>query len=626
MRREAQFALVTHSASRELAEVAAKNPSLFARLHAIWGLGQLERSGQRADFASLLADPQPEARAQAAKVLGEAKDARFKKHLVQLLADTAPRVRYFAALSLGELGNSQDLPALLAMLRQSGGDPWLRHAGVMALAGCASEADLAALSTDASLNVRLAAVVALRRQSSPKLELFLNDADPLVIAEAARAINDLPVAAALSALAALADHWQEFAKMSDGPANAPTPRAAILRRVVNANYRLGTTVAAERLGIFVAANQLPEVIRREAISALLEWSKPDGKDHITGLWRPLPERGGFDSAKLESILLEMPSTSLSENLEIATFALARQSKWSKFGPLAFARLNNSAASPPVRIAALHLLGAIDFPKSDEAFQVAISSPSEALRIAAMKLGAKSTRSDRLVASVAQLLSTGTVPEKQAAIALLAEVKDPAADQLLAQQLDDLLAGKTVGAVQLDLLEAADKRSDPSVKSRLAQFTAQRAGKPGVEQFTECLTGGDAANGRKIFNEKIEASCVRCHKVKGEGGDAGPNLSQIGTRADRAYILESITYPNNKIAPGFESVQGTLNNGVAYAGLVKNETADVLELFSPEDGLIKIKKADIKTRARGLSGMLDNMRELLTKREIRDLVEYLASLK
>ncbi len=626
VRREAQFALVARSAGRELAEVAANNASLFARLHAIWGLGQLERGGHRSDFAKLLMDPEPEVRAQAAKVLGEARDARFEKQIVPLLADASPRVRYFAALTLGKLGASQALPAVLTMLRQSGDDAWLRHAGVMALASCATDADLATMSTDASVNVRLAAVVALRRQASPKLELFLSDADPRVIAEAARAINDLPVAAALPALAALADHWQEFAKMSDGPANAPTPRIAILRRVVNANYRLGTPAAAERLGALVAAVQLPEIIRLEAISALLEWSQPDGKDHVTGLWRPLSRRGPFDSAKIETAWLAIPPSSLSASLELAVFKLARQSKWSRFGLLAFARLNDSAASAEVRIAALQLLRAIDFPKFDEAFQVAIGSPSEALRIAAMQLGAKSTRGDRLVASLAQRLPNSTVREKQAVLVLLGEVNDPAADRLLALQLDDLLAGKLSGAVQLELLEAAAKRSDPSVKARLAQFAAQRANQPGVAQFTECLSGGDAVIGRKIFNEKIEASCVRCHQVKGEGGEAGPNLSQIGARADRAYLVESITYPNNKIAPGFENVQGVLNNGVAYAGLVKSETDETLEVFSPEDGLVKIKKSDIKSRTRGLSGMLENLREVLTKHEIRDLVEYLASLK
>jgi len=236
------------------------------------------------------------------------------------------------------------------------------------------------------------------------------------------------------------------------------------------------------------------------------------------------------------------------------------------------------------------------------------------------------RADQLAASLEKYLSTGTVPEKQAVYGLLADSPDPGADRLFVQELNKLLADQIVGAIQLDLLEAAGKRNDPQVKTALVQFTAQRAGKTGVELFAECLTGGNAAVGQKIFHDKIEASCIRCHKVTGEGGDAGPNLSQIGARADRVYILESITYPNNKIAPGFENVQGVLTNGVSYAGLLKVETTDTLELFSPEDGLVKINKAEIKTRMRGLSGMLDNMREILTKREIRDLVEYLTTLK
>ena len=626
VRQEAQFALVAHSARRELANVAAQDPSLFARLHAIWGLGQLERTGQRTDFKKLLADPQPEVRAQAAKVLGEAKDNRFNQQLVQLLADPDPRVRYFAALSLGKTGKAKDLPAVLTMLRQSDGDPWLRHAGVMALGHCATEAGLAALSTDAAVNVRLAAVVALRRQASAELAKFLTDTDPLVVAEATRAINDLPVTAALPALAALADQWEKFARLPAGPAKAPTPRDAILRRLINANYRVGTAIAAERLGILAAAEPLPAAIRLEAISALDGWSKPDGKDRISGLWRPLPERNALASTKLQSVLLEITAQPRPEKIEIALLALAQQLKWSRFGPFGFARLSDPKASPTVRIAALQLLSAIDSPQLEEAVQVAGDSPSAELRLAAIKLTAKSTRADRLVAGLEKYLSTGTVPEKQTVYELLAEVTDPAADRLLADQLGDLAAGKVPGAVQLDLLEAAAKRSDPQVKTRLAQFAAQRTNQTGVEFFSECLTGGNAAAGRKIFNEKVEASCIRCHKVTGEGGDAGPNLSQIGARADRTYLLESITYPNNQIAPGFENVQGTLNSGGTYAGMVKSETADTLELLTAEDGLITINKADIKTRTRGLSSMLDNMREVLTKRELRDLVEYLASLK
>lgn len=626
VRQEAQFALVAHKAEKELTQVAAQNSSLLARLHAIWGLGQLARIGQKIDFTALMSDAQSEVRAQAAKVVGDAKVVSSGKQLVSLLADAEPRVRYFAAQSLGKVGRAKDVAAVLAMLRASGNDPWLRHAGVMALRHCATETELAALNRDASGNVRLAAVVALRLQASPKLTAFLADADPLVAAEAARAINDLPVVEALPALAALGDKWSQFARMPAGPAEAPTPRDAILRRVINANFRLGTPQAAERLASMGAVKEFPESLRLEVLTVLNAWAKPDGKDYITGLWRPLPTRPALDAGKISLVLLPGLTNASSEKFETALFTLAGKQKWSAFEPAAFAQVNDAQARPALRIAALQMLGDIASPKYDAAMQLALDSKAESLRLAALKLRAKSSGQEHSVSELRQRLMNGTVSEKQAVYAILGDMDGQDVNRLLSRQLNDLKAGKIDAAVQLDLLEAAAKHPDQRVQAGLAAFNKVRADQTGVALFTECLTGGNAESGRKIFHDKIEASCIRCHKVTGEGGDAGPNLSQIGARADRAYILESITFPNNKIAPGFENVQGQLNNGVSYAGLLKNETDDAIEIFSPEDGLMKIKKSDIKTRQRGLSGMLDNMREVLTKREIRDLVEYLAELK
>jgi len=70
----------------------------------------------------------------------------------------------------------------------------------------------------------------------------------------------------------------------------------------------------------------------------------------------------------------------------------------------------------------------------------------------------------------------------------------------------------------------------------------------------------------------------------------------------------------------------LKNGTTYAGTVKSESAAELELNSPEDGLVKIKKTEIQTRERGLSGMPEEIRQVLTKAELRDVVEFLATLK
>ena len=76
-------------------------------------------------------------------------------------------------------------------------------------------------------------LLALRRLGDPEIARFLNDPDPRLVLEAARAINDVPIAAAMPALAAL-------------PITSSTP-LPLLRRVLNANFRLGRAEHAAAL-------------------------------------------------------------------------------------------------------------------------------------------------------------------------------------------------------------------------------------------------------------------------------------------------------------------------------------------------------------------------------------------
>jgi quinoprotein glucose dehydrogenase len=189
-----------------------------------------------------------------------------------------------------------------------------------------------------------------------------------------------------------------------------------------------------------------------------------------------------------------------------------------------------------------------------------------------------------------------------------------------------MAGKVPAELTLDVLESAAKRSSGEVKAKLERYEAQRAKDDGLAGYRECLVGGDAEAGKKIFLERADVSCVRCHKAQGQGGEVGPELTGIGSRVNREYVLESIVHPNTKIAPGFETVLVTMKDGTSYAGLVKKETDTTLDLNSPEDGLITLKKSEIETRARGMSGMPEELRQMLTKQDLRNLVEYLSTLK
>src|SRR5262245_6595229 len=48
--------------------------------------------------------------------------------------------------------------------------------------------------------------------------------------------------------------------------------------------------------------------------------------------------------------------------------------------------------------------------------------------------------------------------------------------------------------------------------------------------------GDPGRGKAIFNSEA-AGCAACHKVAGQGGDVGPDLSLVGGKLDRTHLIE-----------------------------------------------------------------------------------------
>jgi putative heme-binding domain-containing protein len=130
----------------------------------------------------------------------------------------------------------------------------------------------------------------------------------------------------------------------------------------------------------------------------------------------------------------------------------------------------------------------------------------------------------------------------------------------------------------------------------------------------------------FYLHKAEVSCVRCHRVKGEGGEVGPDLTGVGTRQNREYLLESIVDPNRQIAKGFETVILELSNGQVVSGILKEENTTELRLMTAEGELVTVPRAQIEERQTGKSAMPQDTIKSLTKSEVRDLVEFLAGLK
>lgn len=643
IRQEAQFSLAARESVEVLSRVAEKSEHQLARLHATWGLGQIAAAHLPSLYnvtSTLLTNclsSDAEVRGQSAKVLGQLRTRRALNSLLKLLDDPEPRPRFFAAIALGKIGRKEAVGPLLEMLRENNNrDRYLRHAGIMGLVGCADASTLKELSKHESAAVRVAAVVALRRLNSPEVAEFLSDEEPEVVLEAARAVNDLPIRGAVKRLAEKIDKASEIAGQIPPvqPAQEVSPTAvstpvdllsALLRRIVNANYRLGGENHARALVRFVKSAQAPESLRSEALTLLGQWAKPSGRDTVTGLWRPIPARDGKSAAEaLEPHLRDLFEASPA--IRIAAIKAAAALKLESAGSLISSIARNSNQPPAVRVEALKGLAALKDTRLQSAVAEALDDANEVVRREAIQLQA-TIKPEDAIAQLTRALESGSTSEKQAALVALGNLTNsPVAAALLMTSLDKLLTGELAPELHLDILEAAAKRSEPEVQAKLRQFESARRPDDDLRSFRECFAGGNAELGRKIFLEKPEVSCVRCHKAGGEGGEVGPDLSGIGSRHDRQYLLEGIVFPNKQIAAGYESLLITLTSGVVYAGIVKSEDDESIKLNSPEDGLVTIKKSEIKSRERALSAMPEEFRQVLSKRELRDLIEFLASLK
>ena len=535
VRQEAQFELAARGrkAVSTLRSVALHDTNELARLHGIWGLGQISVKDKNVlkDIVRLLKDKDAEVRAQTAKALGNVPFTAASGALIRALSDENARVKFFAAISLSKLGDKAAIPALVNMLHQCRQGCFHPARGmVMGLTGLANKADLLAAARDGSRSVRMGALLAMRRQQMPEVAMFLHDPDELMVLEAARAINDLPMKEAMPELASRITR--------------PTTNEPLDWRVINANFRIGQPENALALAKYATRADATEKVRVEALHALETWAAPSPRDRITGFWLPLEKRDGKAAADAlrpaVSFLLRSTGNGAGA-VHLATIQAIEKLSVAEAGKALFLTVKDGKESSEVRVEALKALGQFHDARLVEAVDLAANDADEKVRSEGNQLRAEIKPGDA-TGQLEQVLEKGSTGEKQGAFATLGGLPGDAADKVLAEWLDKLMAGNVAKEMQFDLITAADKRSSPAIKEKLKKY---RDAEPKDDEFAgyrETLYGGDAAAGRKIFMEKPEASCVRCHKIKGEGGEVGPDLTGIIARHDREYILESILYP------------------------------------------------------------------------------------
>ena len=82
---------------------------------------------------------------------------------------------------------------------------------------------------------------------------------------------------------------------------------------------------------------------------------------------------------------------------------------------------------------------------------------------------------------------------------------------------------------------------------------------------EYLSHADLVAGKALY----EQTCASCHKLYGEGGEIGPDITG-SNRADLEYILNNMLDPSGEIPEGYQLVTINTQDGRSYAGNIASE--------------------------------------------------------
>src|SRR6516164_6678575 len=144
--------------------------------------------------------------------------------------------------------------------------------------------------------------------------------------------------------------------------------------------------------------------------------------------------------------------------------------------------------------------------------------------------------------------------------------------------------------------------------------------------TAMNSGGDPRRGKAIYLSAA-AKCATCHKVHGQGGDVGPDLSQVGGKLDRTHLIESILDPSAEIPQGYHVTVIETKSGQVITGIVKSESPTAVTLVDAQakQRTVAIGDTDSRTLCK-VSLMPEGLVDQLTPAEFTDLIAYLTTLR
>ena len=146
----------------------------------------------------------------------------------------------------------------------------------------------------------------------------------------------------------------------------------------------------------------------------------------------------------------------------------------------------------------------------------------------------------------------------------------------------------------------------------------------LAQGLELLSKGNAKRGELFF--KQVAGCAKCHSLNQQKNSFGPQLSDIGVRAEPRHILQSIVDPDAHIVEGFSQLVIETKDEKVHSGVLIEESGLSVTLGLPTAQRLVIPKENIESRRTTKKSAMPTFDRQLTPAQAADITAFLMTQK
>jgi cytochrome c oxidase cbb3-type subunit III len=156
----------------------------------------------------------------------------------------------------------------------------------------------------------------------------------------------------------------------------------------------------------------------------------------------------------------------------------------------------------------------------------------------------------------------------------------------------------------------------------------------LAQAGAATVAGNPEKGRAVY---AKLGCSACHTIAGEGGNFGPELSNIAAFRAPDYLRQAIVDPAAALPKGVMLVPGrgfneflpvrvVTRDGKEVSGVRVNEDSFTIQVKDRNSQLYSFRKTDLQTLDKEIGkSMMPNYTGKVSDSELDDLVAYLWSL-